>query len=66
MPYIIIKLLKGRSFEQKQDLARRIADATIDTLGVDRKTITVRFEESDPENLAPGGELGGRPSPTSS
>jgi 4-oxalocrotonate tautomerase len=57
MPYIIVKQLRGRSVDLKRKLARRITDATVEIYGVEPRLVTVRFEETDPENLATAGAL---------
>jgi 4-oxalocrotonate tautomerase len=57
MPYIIVKQLRGRSVDLKRELARRITDATVEIYGVEPRLVTVRFEETDPENLATAGAL---------
>jgi 4-oxalocrotonate tautomerase len=57
MPYIIVKQLRGRDVGLKRELARRITEATVDVYGVEPRLVTVRFEETDPENLATGGTL---------
>lgn len=59
MPFITVKIGKGRTIEQKRKLARRMTDAMVDVLGVEPGWVTILFEESDKENWATGGELHG-------
>lgn len=57
MPYIIIKALRGRNVDQKRRLAKRITDATVEIYGVKPESVSVRFEEVEPDSLAVGGVL---------
>lgn len=57
MPYIIVKALKGRDVDLKRQLARRITDATVEVFGVKPESVSVRFEEVEPDNLAVAGVL---------
>lgn len=57
MPIISIKLAKGRSVDQKRELAQAVTDAVAEKLDVKREWVTVLFEEYDRQNWATGGEL---------
>ncbi|WP_025372760.1 tautomerase family protein [Advenella mimigardefordensis] len=45
MPHINIKLLAGRSEQQKQELADSISEALASTLGADDSSISVAIED---------------------
>ncbi|GAX88997.1 tautomerase family protein [Effusibacillus lacus] len=57
MPIITIRLAKGRSVEQKRDLARAITNTVVEKLDVNPEWVTVLFDEFDRENWATAGEL---------
>lgn len=57
MPIITIKLAKGRTVEQKRDLAKAVTDAAVSSLDVKPEWVTVLIEELDRENWASGGQL---------
>ena len=46
MPYVSISLLEGRSEEQKNAIAKRIADAIIEELGVQATDVWIRFQDT--------------------
>jgi len=45
MPHVIVKLLKGRSEEQKQQLADQLARDVVEIIKCDEKAVSVSFEE---------------------
>jgi 4-oxalocrotonate tautomerase len=57
MPIITIKLAKGRSLEQKRQLAKALTEAATTVLAVEPEWISVLIDEYDRENWATGGEL---------
>jgi 4-oxalocrotonate tautomerase len=57
MPFVTIKMGKGRTIEVKRKLAKAVTDALVDTLDVKPEWVTVLIEESDKENWATGGVL---------
>lgn len=57
MPIITIKLAKGRTVEQKRDLAKAVTDAAVSSIDVKPEWVTVLIEELDRENWASGGQL---------
>ena len=57
MPYVNIKIAKGRSIEQKKNLAASITEAVSSSIGVDSDKVWVQIDEFDPENFATGGRL---------
>ncbi len=52
MPHIIIKLLPGRSEEQKRELVNAIAGDVVSIAGCDEKVVSVAIEEIKPEDWA--------------
>jgi 4-oxalocrotonate tautomerase len=57
MPIITVKLAKGRSIEQKRQLARALSDASVQILDVNPEWVTIVIDEYDRENRASGREL---------
>lgn len=57
MPVIRVEMLKGRTVEQKRQLARAITDAMVNIAGARAEATTIIFYEVDRENLARNGEL---------
>lgn len=57
MPIVTIKLAKGRTVEQKRDLAKAVTDAVVSSIDVKPEWVTVLIEELERENWASGGQL---------
>lgn len=57
MPIVTIKLAKGRTIEQKRDLAKAVTDAVVSSIDVKPEWVTVLIEELERENWASGGQL---------
>ena len=57
MPYISVKLAKGRTAEQKQKFAEAVTQAATAILNVEADWVTVLFDEYERENWATGGTL---------
>jgi 4-oxalocrotonate tautomerase len=57
MPVVNIKIVKGRTVEQKRNLARAVTDAVVRTIDVKPDAVWVLIEEYEKENWAAGGEL---------
>jgi 4-oxalocrotonate tautomerase len=57
MPFINVKMLSGRSTEQKRELVEALTQAIVDTCGADRAGTTVVIEEYEREHWAKGGVL---------
>ncbi|MDA8159212.1 MAG: 4-oxalocrotonate tautomerase family protein [Desulfobacteraceae bacterium] len=57
MPIVSIKIAKGRSIEQKRELAKAITDAVVSALDVQPEWVSVLIEEFDRENWSTAGEL---------
>jgi 4-oxalocrotonate tautomerase len=57
MPFVSVKLLKGRSQDQKRDLATAITDAMEKICGAPRAGTMVVFEEYEKGDWAVAGTL---------
>ena len=57
MPFINVKMLAGRSAEQKRALAEALTKAIVDTCDAPKEKTAVVIEEYKRENWALGGEL---------
>jgi len=57
MPFITIKMDKGRSVETKRKVAAAVTDAIVKALGSKPEWITVVFEDYERENWSIGGAL---------
>lgn len=57
MPYVSVRMLKGRTKDQKKELAQAITKALAEICGARREGTTVVIDEVDRENWAIGGEL---------
>ncbi len=57
MPVITIKLYEGRTREQKAELARRVTDAVVETVGSQREHVWISFEDMKRSDHAIAGEL---------
>lgn len=52
MPHIIVKLYPGRSEAQKRQLAQAIAREVVAIVRCDEKSVSIAFEEIQPEQWA--------------
>ena len=57
MPSITIEMFEGRTVEQKRSVAQNVTKAIIDTLGVKREIVKIRFVDIKKHDIAWGGEL---------
>jgi 4-oxalocrotonate tautomerase len=57
MPYINIKLARGRTVEQKQEFVEVITREAARILHVEPEWVTVIFDEYERDNWATGGQL---------
>ena len=49
MPHITIKMLKGRTDEQKQAAAEKVAKALVDAIGCTESHVSVSVEDFTPQ-----------------
>ena len=52
MPHVIVKLWPGKSEEQKNRLAERIAQDVMTVLNYGAESVSVAIEEAEPEDWA--------------
>jgi len=57
VPLVIVKMLEGRSAEQKSSLAREITDVVVKNTGTTADQVDVVIEDYARENWAKGGVL---------
>jgi 4-oxalocrotonate tautomerase len=57
MPLIEIRLLRGRTTEQKQDLLRAVHRAVRESIGAPDASIRIWIHELAPEEYSAGGRL---------
>lgn len=57
MPFITIKLLEGRTLEQKRKAAKDIAEVASKHLSAPKERIHIIFEDLKKEDYAPAGEI---------
>ena len=57
MPVVNVKIVKGRTVEQKRNLAKAVTDAVARTIDVKPDAVWVLIEEYDKENWGEGGGL---------
>ncbi|EIJ78186.1 4-oxalocrotonate tautomerase family enzyme [Bacillus methanolicus PB1] len=57
MPFINVKMAKGRTVEQKQKFVEAITKASAEILNVKEEWVTVVFDEYERESWASGGTL---------
>lgn len=61
MPFVSVKLLQGRTTEQKQELARRITEDVVEVLKTSAESVWVTFEELPPADWTVAGKPLGPP-----
>ncbi|MBI5120536.1 MAG: 4-oxalocrotonate tautomerase family protein [Rhodospirillales bacterium] len=57
MPFVTVKILKGRDLEAKRELVRKVTDAVCEAIDLKPETVTVVIEECEREDWAVGGRL---------
>jgi 4-oxalocrotonate tautomerase len=57
MPILQIEILKGRTIEQKREMAKRVTDAVSETLNCPKEAISIIIREMETENFAKAGKL---------
>lgn len=57
MPVVNIKIVEGRSVEQKRELSKKVTQAISESIGVPESGVWITIEDLKPENLSQGGEL---------
>ncbi len=54
MPYIVVRMLKGRTLEQKRTLVKDITEVVAKDLQISPQSVAIELEELAPENMALG------------
>ncbi|WP_066176034.1 2-hydroxymuconate tautomerase [Bacillus marinisedimentorum] len=57
MPYVTIKLLSGRTDEQKRAMVEKVTEAVSETANAPKEKIAVFIEEMEKSEYAVGGKL---------
>ena len=57
MPIVNIKIVEGRTVEQKRALAKKVTEALVETIGARAEAVTISIEDTKRENIASGGVL---------
>ncbi|MBV7434582.1 2-hydroxymuconate tautomerase family protein [Cardiobacteriaceae bacterium TAE3-ERU3] len=57
MPVVNIKIIEGRTVEQKRAMTKAVTKAIAESIGVPESAIWISIDEMKPENFAQGGEL---------
>ncbi|MFB5193817.1 2-hydroxymuconate tautomerase [Neobacillus sp. KR4-4] len=55
MPYVTVKMLEGRTDDQKRALVTKVTDAVSETTGAPKEAIHVMIEEMSKSNLGIAG-----------
>jgi 4-oxalocrotonate tautomerase len=56
MPFVNIRMLKGRSTDQKDEIARRVTDAISEVGRASKEAVWVVFEDVEAEDWYSGGK----------
>lgn len=57
MPIVNIKIVEGRSIEQKREMSQKVTQAIASSLQIPESAVWISIEDLKPENLCQGGEL---------
>lgn len=57
MPIVNIKIIEGRSLEQKREMGKAVTKAIANTLSIPETAVWISIEDLKPENFCQGGEL---------
>jgi 4-oxalocrotonate tautomerase len=57
MPFITVKVLEGKTTEQKRELVKKMTDVVSDTFEVDADKVFIFFEDLEKDNYGKQGEL---------
>ena len=55
MPMVTIKILEGRTVEQKRALVQKVTEALTETIGARAEAVSIVIEDMKRENYAHGG-----------
>lgn len=57
MPFISIKIAKGRTMDQKRKLFQAVTEAVSTSINVAPEKIWIQIDEFEKENFATGGQM---------
>ncbi|WML50466.1 2-hydroxymuconate tautomerase [Neobacillus sp. PS3-34] len=57
MPYVTVKMLEGRSDDQKKALVEKVTDAVSETTGAPKENVVVFIEEMSKNHYGVAGKL---------
>ncbi len=56
MPYVTVKMLEGRTEEQKRALVEKVTAAVVETTGAPKEAVTIFIEEMSGNHYATAGK----------
>lgn len=57
MPFVNIRIAKGRTLDQKRKLVRSVTDAVSESIDVSPEKIWIQIDEFEKENFATNGQV---------
>lgn len=57
MPILQIEILKGKTVEQKREMAKKVTEAVSETLDCPKEAVSIIIREMETENFAKAGQL---------
>ena len=57
MPLVTIKIIEGRTVEQKRGMAKDVTEAIVKNVGCPASAVQIDIVDLKPENIAQGGKL---------
>lgn len=57
MPLVTIKIIEGRTAEQKRGMAKDVTEAIVKNIGCPPAAVQIEIVDLKPENVAQGGKL---------
>ena len=57
MPLVTIKIIEGRTVEQKRGMAKDVTEAIVKNVGCPASAVQIGIVDLKPENIAQGGKL---------
>lgn len=57
MPLVTIKIIEGRTAEQKRGMAKDVTEAIVKNIGCPPAVVQIDIVDLKPENVAQGGKL---------
>lgn len=57
MPLVTIKIIEGRSLDQKRGMVKDVTDAIVKNIGCPKTAVQIDIVEMKQENISQGGKL---------